>query len=211
MRDNALMVSRQSLLVSIMSIFLLQFVLLGRLVAINSLPSRLETSTTSISCNISADEFAGLQALYKSCNGDSWHWDHSISSDTIWTFPSSLSAPCGNSWQRVGCELVGPDQCQITSLSLGSFGLMGSLPTEIGYLSGLTYFNASTNSLMSALPPAVGSMAVLRTLALDFNTLSSSIPDSIGLLIELEDVSLHHTSLTGPRPSAVGARLNLQE
>jgi Leucine-rich repeat (LRR) protein len=211
MRDNALMVSRQSLLVSIMSIFLLQFVLLGRLVAINSLPSRLETSTTSISCNISADEFAGLQALYKSCNGDSWHWDHSISSDTIWTFPSSLSAPCGNSWQRVACELVGPDQCQITSLSLGSFGLMGSLPTEIGYLSGLTYFNASTNSLMSALPPAVGSMAVLRTLALDFNTLSSSIPDSIGLLIELEYLYLNNNSLTGQLPSAVGALLNLQE
>lgn len=59
---------------------------------------------------------------------------------------------------------------------LGSAGLSGTLPPEIGSLSSLASLYLYNNLLSGSLPPALGSLTALKELYLFNNTFSGTIP-----------------------------------
>ena len=93
---------------------------------------------------------------------------------------------------------------QVKELSLGGWGLTGSLPAELGRLSGLETLNLEGNTLKGPIPSALGSLAKLKLLYLDENELCGSIPPEFGHLLDLETMSIWANSLGGSIPPELG-------
>ena len=66
-----------------------------------------------------------------------------------------------------------------TELDLGSQGLTGSIPPEIGDLTNLTLLDLSENQLTGYIPPEIGNLTNLEYLLLQSNQLTGKIPKSI--------------------------------
>ena len=90
-------------------------------------------------------------------------------------------------------------------------GLDGSIPAELGQLTGLTYLNLRTNDLSGPIPPSLGSLTKLRVLNLNGNDLTGSIPASLGSLTDLREMWLHANDLTGPIPASFGNLSKLEK
>ena len=90
-------------------------------------------------------------------------------------------------------------------------GLDGSIPAELGQLTGLTYLNLRTNNLSGPIPPSLGSLTRLRVLNLNGNDLTGSIPASLGSLTDLREMWLHANDLTGPIPASLGNLSKLEK
>lgn len=87
---------------------------------------------------------------------------------------------------------------------IGSKGLTGSIPRELGNLESLGYLDLSNNALRGTIPPELGNLSNLGTLFLHHNTLSGSIPPELGSLPLLETIDLSHNSLSGSIPPELG-------
>ena len=87
---------------------------------------------------------------------------------------------------------------------IGSKGLTGSIPRELGNLESLGYLDLSNNALRGTIPPELGNLSNLGTLFLHHNTLSGSIPPELGNLPLLETIDLSHNSLSGSIPPELG-------
>jgi Leucine-rich repeat (LRR) protein len=162
------------------------------------------SSLAQLQCSITSDEYHSLYDLYNDCGGDFWRWDRNLPNNTIWTFPASLSEPCGDSWQRLQCAETTPGQCAVVSINLNSFGLSGRLPASIGRFSGLTGFNISTNSVMGGLPTSLSNLTSLITLALDNNAFTSTIPEELGSLTALSILFMNNNTFSGRLPESFG-------
>ena len=80
-----------------------------------------------------------------------------------------------------------------------SHGLRGSIPPELGNLTGLTSLNLRANALAGPIPPELGNLAGLEELWLDGNRLEGPIPPELGAT-RLRDLNLRGNALTGPIP-----------
>ena len=58
--------------------------------------------------------------------------------------------------------------------------ISGTLPTEIGWLTGLTYVDLSYNALSKTLPTEVGMLTGLTSIDLGKNSFTGTIPSQIG-------------------------------
>jgi Leucine-rich repeat (LRR) protein len=116
---------------------------------------------------IPSTECETLVALYNSMNGDNWE------DNSKWL---ENNRPC--SWERVTCS-----GGHVSRINLGNNRLTGTIPTELGNLSKLTYLNLSYNSLTGPIPTELGNLSELRYLFLDDNQLCGEIP------IELKNLS----------------------
>ena len=87
---------------------------------------------------------------------------------------------------------------------IGSKGLTGSIPRELGNLESLGYLDLSNNALRGTIPPELGNLSNLGTLFLHHNTLSGSIPPELGNLPLLETIDLSHNGLSGSIPPELG-------
>ena len=128
---------------------------------------------------------AALVALYNATAGPSWKDNANWLSD----------APLDR-WHGV---TTAPDG-QVTRMDLRNNNLSGSLPPELGRLSGLTWLVLGGNRLSGEVPPELGNLVRLETLSLWDNRLSGEIPVELGDLPNLRELYLWGNQLTGQIP-----------
>lgn len=93
----------------------------------------------------------------------------------------------------------------VTTIDLNNRQLTGTIPPEIGYLSGLKELDLSQNQLTGSIHTdwMCDSLFELSMLRLDDNSLSNSIPHCIGNLTQLADLRLSNNQLTSVVPYSV--------
>jgi len=144
-----------------------------------------------------------LVALYKSTGGEAWLKSSSYSGLNGWTGGD----PCDGGWSGVSCD----GDKNIVRIDLSNYGLFGSLPAEIGFLTMLTDLQLYQNTITGSIPTEVGLLSSLRYLMLFSNALSWTLPTEIGFLTGLEDLRLEHNGLTGTIPTEFGSLSSLDE
>jgi hypothetical protein len=152
---------------------------------------------SSISYNLSAQvpqaDSLALVALYDSTDGDNWTYK------TNWKTGSDVGT-----WY--GITVSGG---RVTSVSLSTNNLIGTIPVEIGNLTMLDSLDLGFNQLSGLIPSEIGNLTNLTYLSLGANSLIDSIPPEIGYLIKLTDLSLWGNDLTGSIPPEIGNLVNL--
>ena len=109
-------------------------------------------------------------------------------------------------WFGVGCDIDGV----VTSLSLSDLYLTGTLPSSIGYLSGLQSLNLSENFLSGTIPSSVGYLTALQVMDLSFNHLVGTLPTSLSLLTGLVSLNLSVNALSGTMPISMQGMSHLE-
>eukprot|EP00815_Leptocylindrus_aporus_P012200 CAMPEP_0116068064 /NCGR_PEP_ID=MMETSP0322-20121206/11435_1 /TAXON_ID=163516 /ORGANISM="Leptocylindrus danicus var. apora, Strain B651" /LENGTH=140 /DNA_ID=CAMNT_0003555097 /DNA_START=654 /DNA_END=1077 /DNA_ORIENTATION=- len=84
--------------------------------------------------------------------------------------------------------------------------MFGTIATEIGLLTALSYIDFDSNSLSGSIPSELGNLVSLRHLELDSNRLTSTIPSELGSLKDLKEVYLQENNLSGIMPEELCAR-----
>ena len=102
----------------------------------------------------------------------------------------------------------------LTNLDLRGNRLSGSIPAALGHLADLKNLNLRNNRLSGPVPPVLGRLSNLGQLHLDSNLFSGEMPSEMGHLTNLEVLHLHNNQLSGSIPSELGQlsdlkRLNL--
>ena len=141
-----------------------------------------------------ATDRAALEALYDATDGANW------TDNTNW----KTSAPLGD-WYGVRTDTDG----RVTRVLLGSNGLAGPIPVELGSLKNLDWLTLDDNELTGGIPGELGRLANLRYLYLDGNDLTGTIPAELGRLTELLYLILDNNELTGAIPAELGRLTNL--
>ncbi|TXG53539.1 hypothetical protein EZV62_018795 [Acer yangbiense] len=115
------------------------------------------------------------------------------------------SDPCGDQWDGIECS-----RTRVTTITLSSMGLSGSLSGDITGLSELQTLDLSYNEdLKGSLPSSIGNLNKLTNLILVGCSLSGPIPDSIGSLQQLVFLSLNSNSFSGGIPASIGSLTKL--
>nr|XP_034916258.1 probable leucine-rich repeat receptor-like protein kinase At5g49770 isoform X2 [Populus alba] len=113
--------------------------------------------------------------------------------------------PCGSRWDGILCT-----NSRVTSITLASMGLKGTLSGDISSLSELQILDLSYNTELSGpLPPAIGNLKKLTNLILVGCRFSGPIPDTLGSLPQLTYLSLNSNGFTGSIPPSLGNLSNL--
>ncbi|HEY3387537.1 MAG TPA: hypothetical protein VGK46_13565, partial [Saprospiraceae bacterium] len=100
---------------------------------------------------------------------------------------------------------IGSLPATLSSLSLGNNSLMGgSLPPEIGNLSGLTELWLNNNGHTGSIPYSFGNLTQLRYVQMAGNQLSGEIPKSFKNLTNIEWIALSENQLSGNIPGLFG-------
>ena len=98
---------------------------------------------------------------------------------------------------------------RVTKLSIPRRGLLGTIPPELGDLTGLTELILSNNHLTGGTPPELGSLASLERLDLSNNNLTGEIPPELADLSNLTWLWLNSNQLSGKIPPELGDLANL--
>ncbi|RCV38979.1 hypothetical protein SETIT_8G186000v2 [Setaria italica] len=109
-------------------------------------------------------------------------------------------SPCY--WDHVTCQ-----DNKVTTISLSSSGLTGTLSPSIAKITTLQELILHGNSITGVIPQEFGNLSSLKTLDLGKNNLNGSIPDTLGRLPKLEILDLSQNHLSGSIPSSF---INLQ-
>ena len=91
------------------------------------------------------------------------------------------------------------------------YGLVGTIPRELGQLQKLRELVLADNLLTGPVPPELGQLADLQELSLNDNLLTGPIPPELGQLAGLQDLHLHNNLLTGPIPPELGQLRQLRK
>lgn len=141
---------------------------------------------------------SALEKLYNSTDGPRWNLTSIFFPGMSWNFTTTvegvyLSNPCSDVWYGIGCN-----KSTIIQLMLSTSSLWGSLPTELGLLTGLQELSLDNNSLEGPIPPELGLLSGLQLLWLSSNSLDGSLPSELGLMTGLSYLDLNSNSLEGP-------------
>ena len=96
--------------------------------------------------------------------------------------------------------MAGPDE-----LFLRENRLSGPIPSELGQLSSMFYFNLRHNELTGTIPTQLGNMKGLSWLILNENNLSGPIPSELGGFFALDDFWLQDNQLSGEVPEELSS------
>ncbi|KAK7343687.1 hypothetical protein VNO77_12625 [Canavalia gladiata] len=88
----------------------------------------------------------------------------------------------------------------VVNMDLSENNLVGSIPNEITWLTGLHGLNLANNNLKGEIPKKIGDMKSLESLDVSHNLLSGTIPNSMSALTSLSHLNLSHNNLSGPIP-----------
>ncbi len=149
---------------------------------------------TAVQCAPLTDRDA-LVALYGSTGGPGW------TNGSGWLSEAPL-----RHWSGVDVDTHG----RVIGLDLGSNGLSGPIPPELGGLSNLRSLYLNSNELSGVIPPELGGLSNLQSLYLNSNELSGVIPPELGGLSNLRSLYLNSNELSGVIPSELGGLSNLQ-
>ena len=105
-------------------------------------------------------------------------------------------------WEGVA---TGGSPARVTRLVLGWRGLTGSIPAQLGDLTGLQMLDLHGNRLSGPIPARLGDLTRLELLDLHDNRLSGPIPAQLGRLTRLEVLDLHANRLSGLIPPDLGS------
>jgi Leucine-rich repeat (LRR) protein len=152
------------------------------------------SEVSSVSCSISQPELDALGALYNSAGGHQWKWKGTAN----WSFPADTTDPCSRQWQGVTCNFVGNGVCNVKDIRLNAMNLAGSLPRELGALTGLQELQLKLNhNLVGRIPSEISGLTRLNKMILLRNGISGTIPSEIGHLTDLTQLNLFRNKLTG--------------
>ena len=114
------------------------------------------------------------------------------------------------SWTGIDCDGYQSDEhfnnlTQIvTSLDLSSRSLTGTIPEEIGYLTGMRFLDLSSNSLTGTLSDDfLTRLLELHTFKVDYNSLTGTLPSSIGNISTMAVLGLKDNSFSGTIPASL--------
>ncbi|XP_041026920.1 probable LRR receptor-like serine/threonine-protein kinase At3g47570 [Juglans microcarpa x Juglans regia] len=105
---------------------------------------------------------------------------------------------------------IGNLSLSLQTLYLYDCKLKGSIPTEIGNLSGLTMLTLSSNELRGLIPTTIGSLRMLQGLGLDGNRLKGTIPPELCYLSRLFELFLVGNDLSGHIPRCIDNMTSLR-
>ena len=100
---------------------------------------------------------------------------------------------------------------RVSRFTMYTHGLAGSIPPELGNLTGLTYLRFSFNSLTGSIPPELGNLSNLERLSFSYNSLTGSIPPELGKLSRLTRLDIQGNQLSGSIPPELGKLTRLAE
>jgi len=111
---------------------------------------------------------------------------------------------CECSWDGIQCKYRQDlEGWRISSISLSSRKLQGTIPVVVSGLEGLEVLNLAYNRLTGTLPPSFSGLKMLRTLYLHSNLgLNGPLPAGYSALEDLERINLSGNSLTGTLPES---------
>ena len=113
-----------------------------------------------------------------------------------------------STWRGVA---VGGEPSRVQGLQLGMGRLSGTIPRELGGLSGLTRLQLVRSHLHGIIPAELSQLTNLIRLNLSENNLTGEIPAELGQLINLTELNLSENNLTGEIPEELGQLVNLEE
>jgi len=145
-----------------------------------------------------------LVALYDSTNGANWTntWDLNLPMDG-WYGVELNGDGC------VSCiDMDGDFDCTINQNTSGN-NLLGTLPSELGSLSNLTFIDLSFNEITGSIPSELGNLSNLKYLNIENNELTGNIPSELNNLNNLTHLILDWNNITGNIPSSIGNLNNL--
>ena len=174
-----------------------------------------QTATASLTVTVNVSERAVLTAFYEATGGANWTNSENWLTDrplSEW-FGVRVNGSGRVSWLWLsGNNLIGsipPELGSLTGLTRlyldGNENLTGWIPPELGSLTHLTHVNLANNDLIGPIPPVLGALVNLRELWLYNNNLSGPIPPALGDLDQLAFLSLASNRLTGPIPPVLGS------
>ena len=162
-------------------------------------------------------QMQALERLYSSTDGPNWYirWNTSEDDDFVktgmaWDFTKTAqgaysSDPCRDNWFGVSCT-----HSIVFELKLGASSLDGTIPPELGQLTGLLDLGLNSNSLVGSIPTELGWLTWLEGLDMSSNSLVGSIPTELGRLTGLQALGLYSNSLVGSIPTELGRIKGLQ-
>ena len=89
------------------------------------------------------------------------------------------------------------DANRLTEINFVGFGISGTLPSELGFLTALKKLRLSNNNLTGELPIELGNMESLEFLHLNNNAFTGQIPNELGQLSALRQLHLNNNQLNG--------------
>lgn len=162
-------------------------------------PLRLNTPTTGLD---SDEGYAFItryimSVFHASTGGDKWNYDllFNTKHETCQWY-DVFQPPVG----QVGV-LCNQNTKKIVGLSFISNQLDGTLPSELGVLTTLTYFESIGNNIMGKFPDRLQGLTNLKTAVFAYNQLTGAIPSWIDKWANLEFLYLSNNLLTGSVPS----------
>jgi Leucine-rich repeat (LRR) protein len=149
-------------------------------------------------------EREALITIYNATNGDGWEdrsgWRND--EDTDFNEPGTECY-----WHGIYCD---SGRTTVTSIYLGANQLSGTIPVEIGNLTGLVNLSLATNQLGGTIPSEIGNLTRLEALYLSASCLEGPIPAEIGGLTSLRRLTLGSDQLSGPIPAEIGNLTRLE-
>ena len=144
--------------------------------------------------SVSGSAFTALSCLYAATEGKGW------SANSNW-----MSAdPCTAEWFGVTCTSPG----QISDIFMDSNAMDGSLPSELGDVTTLTFFSVNFNTLTGYLPSEIGRWTGMNHyFDVSFNALTGSMPTQLGRWTDMSSWGyfyVEENQLTGSLPSEIG-------
>ncbi|KAL7101437.1 hypothetical protein ACP275_08G053700 [Erythranthe tilingii] len=121
------------------------------------------------------------------------------------------ATPCA--WNGVTCGTPGSADAyyRVTGLSLPNFGLLGSIPANLGMIEHLRNVNLANNSINGSIPSSLFNAAELQFLDFSNNLISGELPELVGNLKNLRLLNLSDNALSGRLPVNLTALQNLTD
>lgn len=128
-----------------------------------------------------------LVSLYNNTNGSNW------TNKFNW-----LSGNPVSTWHGIKVS-----EGRVESILLYGNNLVGSLPQDIGTLSGLAYIDLSSNKLSGEIPESIGQCITLRDFDISSNDFSGTIPATMTGCKQLRKLNISSNKFTGSFPEVI--------
>lgn len=170
------------------------------LVWISSLSSEIRSSAAS---SVPSPQIAALQELYNRTGGLSWKWRNETVHGARWNFTVVDVDPCTSKWQGITCSCDNSTAaCNIVSLSLVDYGLLGFMPGSLVSISTLQQLNLSENIMIGPVPSLP--TANLQLLDLSQNQFTGTVAKTLWQMTKLVTLDLHQNNIKDSFPQSIG-------